>query len=82
MANVNKPFGLRPSGNLSATGAQKQYGYQIADNQSGAIFQGDLVGRLFRCLLVAFGQIFSPCHRRSDLAYSLLSRSINSPRRS
>ena len=43
MANVNKPFGLRPSGNLSATGAQKQYGYQIADNQSGAIFQGDLV---------------------------------------
>ena len=43
MANVNKPFGLRPIGNLSATGAQKQYGYQIADNQSGAIFQGDLV---------------------------------------
>jgi hypothetical protein len=43
MANVNKPFGLRPSGNLSATGAQKQYGYEIADNQSGAIFQGDLV---------------------------------------
>jgi len=43
MANVNKPFGLRPLGNLSATGAQKQYGYQIADNQSGAIFQGDLV---------------------------------------
>ena len=43
MANVNKPFGLRPSGNLSATGAQKQYGYEIADNQSGAIYQGDLV---------------------------------------
>lgn len=43
MANVNKPFGLRPSGNLSATGAQKQYGYQIADNQAGAIYQGDLV---------------------------------------
>jgi hypothetical protein len=43
MANVNKPFGLRAIGNLSATGAQKQYGYQIADNQSGAIFQGDLV---------------------------------------
>jgi hypothetical protein len=43
MANVNKPFGLRPIGNLSATGAQKQYGYQIADNQSGAIYQGDLV---------------------------------------
>ena len=43
MANVNKPFGLRPIGNLSATGAQKQYGYQIADNQSGAIFQGDIV---------------------------------------
>ena len=43
MANINKPFGLRPSGNLSATGAQKQYGYEIADNQAGAIFQGDLV---------------------------------------
>ena len=43
MANVNKPFGLRPLGNLSATGAQKQYGYQIANNQSGAIYQGDLV---------------------------------------
>lgn len=43
MANINKPFGLRPSGNLSATGAQKQYGYLIADNQAGAIFQGDLV---------------------------------------
>lgn len=43
MANTNKAFGLRPLGNLSATGAQKQYGYQIADNQSGAIYQGDLV---------------------------------------
>lgn len=43
MANVNKPYGLRPQGNLSATGAQKQYGYLIADNQSGAIYQGDLV---------------------------------------
>ena len=43
MANVDKPFGLRPIGNLSATGAQKQYGYLIADNQSGAIYQGDLV---------------------------------------
>jgi hypothetical protein len=43
MANVNKPFGLRPLGNLSATGAQKQYGYLIADNQAGAIYQGDLV---------------------------------------
>ena len=43
MANVNKPFGLRPVGNLSATGAQKQYGYQIEDNQAGAIYQGDLV---------------------------------------
>ena len=43
MANVNKPFGLRPLGNLSATGSQKQYGYLINDNQTGAIFQGDLV---------------------------------------
>ena len=43
MANVDKAYGLRPMGNLSATGAQKQYGYLIADNQSGAIYQGDLV---------------------------------------
>jgi hypothetical protein len=43
MANVDKPFGLRPLGNLSATGAQKQFGYEIEDNQAGAIFQGDLV---------------------------------------
>jgi hypothetical protein len=43
MANIDKPFGLRPLGNLSATGAQKQYGYTIADNQAGAIYQGDLV---------------------------------------
>ena len=43
MANVDKAFGLRALGNLSATGSQKQFGYQIADNQSGAIFQGDLV---------------------------------------
>jgi hypothetical protein len=43
MANVDKAFGLRPLGNLSATGSQKQYGYEINDDQSGAIFQGDLV---------------------------------------
>jgi hypothetical protein len=43
MANVDKPFGLRPLGNLSGTGSQKQYGYEIADSQSGAIYQGDLV---------------------------------------
>lgn len=43
MANINKPFGLRPSGNLSATGAQKQYGYEIANSYATAIFQGDLV---------------------------------------
>ena len=43
MANSDKAFGFRPLGNLSATGAQKQYGYEIADNQAGAIFQGDLV---------------------------------------
>jgi hypothetical protein len=43
MANVNKPFGLRPVGNLSATGAQKQYGYQIASGYATAIYQGDLV---------------------------------------
>jgi hypothetical protein len=43
MANVDKAFGLRPLGNLSGTGAQKQYGYQIEDDQAGAIYQGDLV---------------------------------------
>jgi hypothetical protein len=43
MANVDKAFGLRPLGNLSATGAQKQYGYEIEDDQAGAIYQGDLV---------------------------------------
>jgi hypothetical protein len=53
MANVNKPFGLRPMGNLSATGAQKQYGYKIKDNQAGAIFQGDLV-TLFDGYVVKF----------------------------
>lgn len=43
MANTNKPFGLRPLGNLSATGAQKQYGYLIASGYGTAIYQGDLV---------------------------------------
>ena len=43
MPNIDKAFGFRPIGNLSATGAQKQYGYEIEDNQAGAIFQGDLV---------------------------------------
>ena len=43
MANTDKPFGLRPVGNLSATGAQKSSGYQIADNFGTSIFQGDLV---------------------------------------
>ena len=43
MANGDKAFGLRPLGNLAASGSQKQYGYEIADNQAGAIYQGDLV---------------------------------------
>jgi hypothetical protein len=43
MPNIDKAFGFRPIGNLSATGAQKQYGYEIEDSQAGAIFQGDLV---------------------------------------
>lgn len=43
MANVNKPFGMRPLGNLSATGAQKQYGYLIKEDYGTNIFQGDLV---------------------------------------
>jgi hypothetical protein len=53
MSNVDKAFGLRPIGNLSATGAQKQYAYEIADDQSGAIFQGDLV-TVFDGFLVKF----------------------------
>ena len=53
MANIDKAFGLRPLGNLSATGAQAQYGYEIADNQSGAIYQGDLV-TIFDGYLVKF----------------------------
>jgi hypothetical protein len=43
MANIDKPFGLKALGNLSATGAQKQYGYVIETDQAGAIYQGDLV---------------------------------------
>ena len=53
MANVDKAFGLKPLGNLSATGAQKQYGYNIDDNQAGAIFQGDLV-TIVICSVVKF----------------------------
>lgn len=53
MSNADKAFGLRPQGNLSATGAQKQFGYLIADNQAGAIFQGDLV-TLFDGFVVKF----------------------------
>jgi hypothetical protein len=53
MANVDKAFGLRPQGNLSATGAQKQYGYLIEDSQAGAIYQGDLV-TLFDGYVVKF----------------------------
>jgi hypothetical protein len=53
MANVDKAFGLRAMGNLSATGAQAQYGFTINDNQAGAIFQGDLV-TVFDGYLVAF----------------------------
>jgi hypothetical protein len=53
MANVDKPFGLKALGNLSATGAQKQYGYVIADNQAGAIYQGDLV-TVYNGFLVQF----------------------------
>jgi hypothetical protein len=53
MANIDKAFGLRALGNLSATGAQAQYGFTIADNQAGAIFQGDLV-TVYDGYLVAF----------------------------
>ena len=53
MANVDKAFGMRPLGNLSASGSQKQFGYEIADNQAGAIYQGDLV-TIYDGYLVAF----------------------------
>jgi hypothetical protein len=53
MANIDKAFGLRALGNLSATGAQKQFSYRIATNQTGAIFQGDLV-TVFDGFLVQF----------------------------
>lgn len=53
MANIDKAFGLRPQGNLSATGGQKQFSYTIATNQAGAIFQGDLV-TVFDGFLVQF----------------------------
>jgi len=43
MANSNNPFGMRPLGNLSATGAQKQYSYLIKEDYATNIFQGDLV---------------------------------------
>jgi hypothetical protein len=43
MANSNNPFGMRPLGNLSATGAQKQYSYLVKENYATNIFQGDLV---------------------------------------
>lgn len=43
MANSNNPFGMRPLGNLSATGAQKQYSYLIKENYATNIYQGDLV---------------------------------------
>ena len=33
MANVDKAFGLRPMGNLSATGAQAQYGYERSEER-------------------------------------------------
>jgi hypothetical protein len=58
MANVDKAFGLRPIGNLSGTGAQKQYGYEIADNQAGAIYQGDLV-TIFDGYIVKFAPAYS-----------------------
>jgi hypothetical protein len=43
MANLNNPFGMRPLGNLSATGAQKQFSYLIKEDYDTSIFQGDLV---------------------------------------
>ena len=43
MANSNNPFGMRSLGNLSATGAQKQYSYLIKEDYATNIFQGDLV---------------------------------------
>ena len=47
MANKNAAFGLKPSrmmGGAPYSGGQSRY--RIANNQSGAIFQGDLVKQL------------------------------------
>ena len=91
MANTDKAFGFRPIGNLSATGAQKQYGYEIADNQAGTIFQGDLVAlasgfitgffqlhTLLRwaCLTVATTSILLQASPRSRTSIQVLSTSL------
>tara|TARA_Y100000593_G_scaffold59706_1_gene110709 strand:+ start:88 stop:672 length:585 start_codon:yes stop_codon:yes gene_type:complete len=43
MANVDAPFGLRPIGNTVGGTTFQTTEYQIKDNQSNSIFQGDIV---------------------------------------
>jgi len=43
MANVDSPFGLRPIGNVVGGSDFQTTEYEIKDNQSNSIFQGDIV---------------------------------------
>ena len=43
MANVDSPFGLRPIGNVVGGTTFQTTEYEIKDNQSNSIFQGDIV---------------------------------------
>ena len=43
MANVDSPFGLRPIGNVVGGTTFQSTEYEIKDNQSNSIFQGDIV---------------------------------------
>ena len=43
MANVDSPFGLRPIGNSVGGTTFQTTEYEIKDNQSNSIFQGDIV---------------------------------------
>jgi len=43
MANVDSPFGLRPFGNVVGGSDFQTTEFEIKDNQSNSIFQGDIV---------------------------------------
>lgn len=43
MANVDSPFGLRPIGNVVGGSDFQTTEFEIKDNQSNSIFQGDIV---------------------------------------